>query len=57
MQFSQPPAICLSECGSIPEVGSSLSDWEYLLIQQYAECAMAHAQCKAALVERITKEK
>ena len=55
IQLSQPPASCLSDCSVVPEAGVSLSDWSFLVVQQYAECAIQRKQCSTALVNRSMK--
>ena len=55
IELSQSPASCLTECRAVPEAGSSLSDWEYSILEQYAECAILRKQCIAALAKRTMK--
>lgn len=51
----QPPKACIEQCKELPEA-ASLVDLVYEVVPQYAECAILHAQCSAALTERFQKD-
>ena len=46
------PGVLPERLDVIPKAESSLTDWEFLIVQKYAECAILRKQCSTALVNR-----